>query len=47
MVDIMIGLAATLAFFNLDWNIAGCLMGIATVADLWLTTSIVTQEGTE
>lgn len=43
MTDIVLGLAASLAFFCLGWNIAGCLMGLATVAIFYWTAKLVNE----
>ena len=47
ITDLMLGVIATIAFFNLDWNIGGCLMGIATVLDFVFTYTIITSEQEE
>lgn len=36
MTDILLGIAATIAFYNLSWNIGALVMGVATIASLWL-----------
>ena len=44
MTDIVLGLAASLAFFCLGWNIAGCLMGLATVGIFYWTARILGEQ---
>ena len=44
MTDLILCIIATIAFFNLNWNIAGLIMGLVTIADLWLTNYAINKQ---
>ena len=44
MTDIVIGTAATLAFFSVGWLPAGLIMGLATAAIFYWTAKIISEQ---